>query len=93
MATIVNNPGSERVLEVDRTGDATAGWAVAIIILVAVIGGLFIWVYYHRPAAVPANSTGGSINVTLPSNSNSGGGTGAGATGGGTTGGGTNTGY
>lgn len=67
MATIVNNPGPERVIEVGRTGDGMAGWAIAVIILIAVVLALFGWIHYHRaPAAQPAAQTGPSINVTLP---------------------------
>ncbi len=71
MATILNNPGStERVVE--RSSDG--GWAVAVIILLAVlvVGG-FVWMRYGAPAAVPTDTnTPGSanINVTLPAGGN-----------------------
>lgn len=53
--TIVNTPS---------TNDAgSAGWFVALIILLAVIVGGFVWYRYHRaPAAAPATN----INVTIP---------------------------
>lgn len=66
MATIVNNPGgSERVI--DRTGDSSAGWAVAVIILLAVvlIGGYF-WTRGAAPATQPAERDAANINVTVP---------------------------
>jgi hypothetical protein len=63
MATIVNNPGPERVVEVERSD--TSGWAIAVIILIAVIVGLVVWARYHR--APPAPSSGNTnINVSLP---------------------------
>ena len=71
MATIVNDPGSSPTIErtvIDRTGDSGAGWAVAMIVLIAVIAvGSFIWLRYYNqaPAAPPANG-GAEINVTLP---------------------------
>ena len=56
MATIVNNPGSQ--------GDnSSAGWAVAVIILlVVVVAGIF---WYTRYRAAPA-SPGATIQVNLP---------------------------
>lgn len=63
MATIVNNPGPDRIVEVDRTD--SSGWAMAVLILVVVIAvGAYAWVHY-RHAATPA-SGGTNINVTLP---------------------------
>jgi hypothetical protein len=67
MATIINNDGTPS--RVERTsGDA--GWAIAIVVLVAVIlvGGYF-WMRSHRaaPAAAPSSNGGANINVTLPS--------------------------
>lgn len=72
MATIVNNPNgpSDRIVERSDSG----GWAVAVIILLAVlvVGG-FVWMrYYGTPAPAPqtntADNTPGSanINITLP---------------------------
>jgi len=88
MATIVNNPSggpSERVI--DRT-DSGAGWAVALVVLIAVIVGLFVWYRYRVTPGVPSTGTE-NVNVTVPA-SGGGGGTGGntgGSTGGGTTGG------
>ncbi len=72
MATIVNNPSSAPATErtyIERSDDSGAGWAVAIIILLAVVAiGGFMWMrYYNAPAAATPQSTGGTnINVTLP---------------------------
>lgn len=90
MATIVNNPGPERVVEVDRTGDSTGGWAVAVVILIAVIVGIFAWVHYH-PATAPTSTGGSNINVTLPAATNPPANSGGAAAGGAS--GGTGTGY
>lgn len=71
MATVINDSGPDRVVTVDRTTDSgsSAGWAIAVIILIAVIVGLFVWYHYHHVVyTAPAqggNSTG-SINITLP---------------------------
>jgi hypothetical protein len=67
---------------IERSGDDNAGWAVAIIILLAVVAvGGFLWLrYYRAPAAAPA--PGANINVTLPSAPSANPGTGGGATGG-----------
>jgi len=66
MVTVVNNPGgSDRVVE----RSDSSGWAVAVIILIALVavGGFFAWRYYRAPAAAPAQSNGGAnINVTVP---------------------------
>ncbi len=70
MATIVNNPAerTERVVETSDNG----GWAVAVIVLLAVVLiGAFVWMrYYQAPAATQQTQTPGSanINVTLPAN-------------------------
>ncbi len=61
MATIVNNPGPERVVE--RTD--SSGWVVAIIILLAFVAGLFWWFRYYQ-APVPAAGDSANINVTIP---------------------------
>jgi hypothetical protein len=66
MATIVNNPGpSERVVE--RNSDS-GGWAIAVVILVIVIAGIFLWMRYYR-APAPDNSGGVNVDVTLPAGS------------------------
>jgi hypothetical protein len=70
MATIVNNPsGTERVVERERlvdNGSDGAGWAVAIIILVAVIAvGAYLWTQYQGSPA-PADNGGTNIEVNIP---------------------------
>jgi hypothetical protein len=71
MATIVNNPGaapstSDRTY-IERTSDDGAGWAVAIIVLLAVLAvGAFLWVRYNRAPAAATPAPGANINVTLP---------------------------
>jgi len=64
MVTVVNSPGGERVVDRSDTG----GWAVAVIVLVALvaIGGFFAWRYYGAPAAAPAPNEATNINVTIP---------------------------
>ncbi|MFA6414494.1 MAG: hypothetical protein WC217_00140 [Candidatus Paceibacterota bacterium] len=58
MATIINTPATT------EGADSGAGWAVAVLILLVVIGvGAYFWLNYR---AVPA--TGMNINVTLPQN-------------------------
>lgn len=72
MATIVNNPPPDRTLQVEKEG--SAGWAVAVVILVAVVvAGAFLWMRYNNAPAGRAyegnNEPGGgsaNINVTLP---------------------------
>jgi hypothetical protein len=87
MATIVNNPAdrTERVVESSDNG----GWAVAVIVLLAVVLiGAFVWMRYYQVPAASQSQTPGSanVNVTLPANTgtdntggtnNSSGGTGA----------------
>jgi hypothetical protein len=70
MATIINTPGS--------SGDnSSAGWAVAVaILLVIVIGGIFWYTQYYRGAA-PA--PGATIQVNLPTGGDNGGNGGGGA--------------
>jgi len=70
--------------------DSSGGWAVAVVVLIAVVvlGGLFL--YYHRGAGPALPNTGApsgtNVNVTLPGGSGGGasGGTTGGATGGAT---------
>ena len=66
MATIINNTRpNDRVVEVDRS-DNSAGWAVAVVILLLVIaGGVWAYARYYRGAA-PAPSGDTNVNVTLP---------------------------
>lgn len=56
MPTIVNTPGEH--------GDGSAGWAVAVIILLVVIAGLAFWYIRYRQA--PAAAPGATIQVNLP---------------------------
>ncbi len=58
--TIVNTPGQD---------NGTAGWVVALIVLLAVIVGGFVWYRYYRAAPAPATT---NINVTLPTPGTSG---------------------
>ncbi len=66
MATIVNTPGNPNE-------SSSAGWAVAVIILLVVIAGGIFWYTRHR--AAPANP-GATIQVNLPTggDTNNGGG-------------------
>ncbi len=68
MATIIDTdtPSTNRAVLVDSS-DNSAGWAVAVLILVAVIvaGAFWYMRYYRAPAA--ANNTGSTIQVNLPS--------------------------
>jgi len=59
MATIINTPGE---------GGSSAGWAVAVVILIAVILlGLFVWPGWMRQSAPPPDTTpGANIQVNLP---------------------------
>jgi hypothetical protein len=70
MATIVNTPATDRV--VDRSDNG--GWAVAVIVLLAVVViGAFVWMRYYNAPAAPQSNTPGSaqINLTLPSSGSS----------------------
>ena len=71
MATIVNNPP----VQTTDASSGSAGWAVAIIILLLVIVGLVAYFEVHRVAAAVPHTA--NINVTLPAPS--GGGTGGAA--------------
>ena len=71
MATIVNNPSgapsmSDRTY-IERTSDGdSAGWAIAVILLLAIIAlGVFFWVRAHN-AYAPASAAPSTINVTVP---------------------------
>lgn len=65
MATVVNNPGAverERVVS-----DSGAGWAVAVLVLLAAIAiAGYVWVQRAVPAQTPVENPGANINVTLP---------------------------
>lgn len=56
MATIINTPGNT------ESSDG-AGWAVAVIILLAVIGVGGYYLLHHRGAAP---TSGANINVSIP---------------------------
>lgn len=61
MTTVINTPGNT------DGGEGGSGWAVAVIILIVVIGvGAYFWLHYR--GATPAASGGTNINVTLPQN-------------------------
>jgi protein-S-isoprenylcysteine O-methyltransferase Ste14 len=58
MSTIINTPGN------NEDASATDGWAVAVIILLVVIGaGAFLWFQYRMPTETTSDT---NINVTLP---------------------------
>lgn len=62
MSTIINNPtpSTERTLV---TSDSS-GWAVAVIILLIVLGGgAFLWIRYHNNVKAQPASV---INVVVP---------------------------
>lgn len=60
MTTVINTPPST------DSGDGGSGWAVAVIILLAVIGiGAYLWLNYR---GAPAKSGAIDVNVTLPQN-------------------------
>ena len=80
MTTIINNdkPPVERTTLVERDTDSSAGWGVAVIILLIVIAvGAYFWIR-HRQTTQP--SSGANINITVPSGSS---GSSGGTTGGG----------
>lgn len=57
--TIVNTPPS------NSNDSGAAGWAVALIILLAVIVGGFVWYRYYGVPQTSASDTN-TINVTIP---------------------------
>ncbi len=69
MVTVLENPNvprAERTTMIERNDDS-AGWAVAIIILLAVVAVAgFLWMRYYSAPAAPASNGGTNINVTLP---------------------------
>ena len=75
MAQIINTPG--------RTEDASGGWAVALIVLVAVIVLGFFFLRGNTVTPGTPNTGSQDINVTIPGTDN-GGTDGIGNTGGGT---------
>jgi hypothetical protein len=74
MATIIDtdNPTTNRSVLVDSS-DSSAGWAVAVLILVALIVAGAFWYMraYRAPAA--ANNPGSTIQVNLPTSGTTGG--------------------
>lgn len=70
MTTIINTPNqppTEKAVLVDMTDNS--GWAIAVIILIAVIA--FGGYYYMQHRAPAQNTSGGTnINVTLPDTTN-----------------------
>ncbi len=77
MATVINTPATR-----DTADGAAAGWAVAVVVIVAVaLLALFVWPGYVRQSAAPATTPGANINVTMPSSDTTGtGGNAGGAT-------------
>lgn len=63
MVTVVNNPPVERERVIES--DSSAGWAVAVIILLALIVGGAYWYTHRAPAAAP-QQPGANIQVNLP---------------------------
>ncbi len=60
MVTVINTPGSNT----PNTNDSGAGWAVAVVILLVVAGGLFWYFRYYR--AAPAQAPATTIQVNVP---------------------------
>jgi len=67
MTTVVNTPGDR------NTGDTGAGWAVAVVILIVIIGiGAYLWANNQAAPVTPAatnqenTSSSTTINVSLP---------------------------
>jgi hypothetical protein len=68
MATIIDtdNPNPNRAVLVE-SGDSSAGWAVAVVVLIVVVlAGAFWYMRYYRPAST-YNTPGSTIQVNLPS--------------------------
>ena len=68
MATIINNPApTERTTTIERTEDSSAGWAVAVVVLLIVLAaGTYLWVHYQRAARPNTPSGTTNINLTVP---------------------------
>lgn len=72
MVTVVNTPqGTTERSTVERTSDDTsAGWAVAVIVLLAIVAvGGFLWLRAHPITYGNGAATPNNINVTLPNGS------------------------
>jgi len=66
MATIIENNDTNPNRPVLVSQDSSAGWAVAILILVVlVIAGAFWYMRYYRPAT--SATPGATVQVNLPS--------------------------
>lgn len=63
MTHIINAPG-------DR-GDPSAGWAVAVIILLVVIAGIAFWYTRYRGAPAPTQGPGATVQINVPTGGNS----------------------
>lgn len=75
MATVINTPATR-----DTSESAAAGWAVAVIVLIAAgLIALFVWPGYVRQSAPAPAAPGANINVTLPTTGGTDGGAGSGA--------------
>lgn len=60
MTTVINTPANT------DGGDTGSGWAVAVIILLVVIGiGAYVWFHYRGATPAPGVT---NVNVTLPAN-------------------------
>jgi hypothetical protein len=60
MSTVINTPPTR------ESADSAAGWAVSVIILLAVIGvGAYLWAQRQAPAPT-TNNEGDEINLTIP---------------------------
>lgn len=81
MATVIERERSTsgQPVIVER-GDGGAGWAVALVIVIAALAVAgFAWTRYYR---APAPQGGANINLTIPSADTTGGGNASGDTGG-----------
>lgn len=61
MADTIITPGSPR-----EDGSSSAVWAVALVVIVLLFVGAFIWFQRNGGMTPPAEQTGTNINVTLP---------------------------
>ncbi len=59
MTTVINTPPAN-----NDSGDSSAGWAVAVILLLALIaGGVYLWANYYK---APTKQAETNINITIP---------------------------
>lgn len=73
---------ADTIITTPSQDNGAAGWAVAVITLLAVIVGGVVWYRYHGAEAAPAQSPSTNINVSIPTPTS--GGTQSGNTSGGT---------